>query len=93
MPVRIQRRRAKGWKNVTNAIYVGRPTKWGNPYQCKNFTRSMAVGLFRDLVKKWPKEILEPLRGHDLCCWCPLTDKDGDPVDCHADVLLEFANK
>jgi uncharacterized protein DUF4326 len=29
----------------------------------------------------------EVLRGHDLGCWCPL---DGD---CHADVLLELANR
>ena len=31
-PKRIQRRRAKGWKMPANAIYVGRPTVWGNPY-------------------------------------------------------------
>ena len=27
------------------------------------------------------------LRGHDLMCWCPL----GSP--CHANVLLEMANR
>ena len=31
-PKRIQRIRAKGWKMPANAIYVGRPTVWGNPY-------------------------------------------------------------
>src|SRR5438132_14274915 len=31
-PKRIQRSRAKGWKIPANAIYVGRPTVWGNPY-------------------------------------------------------------
>lgn len=30
---------------------------------------------------------LEPLRGHDLACWCPLDQP------CHADVLLELANR
>ena len=30
---------------------------------------------------------LPELRGHDLACWCPL---DGP---CHADVLLELANR
>jgi hypothetical protein len=30
---------------------------------------------------------LEPLRGHDLACWCDLS------VPCHADVLLELANQ
>ncbi len=31
-PKRIQRSRAKGWKMPANAIYVGRPTVWENPY-------------------------------------------------------------
>lgn len=45
MPVRIQRKRTRGWKTPLctcgcgkPAIYVGRPTKWGNPfkvYRCK----------------------------------------------------------
>ncbi|MFD6517632.1 DUF4326 domain-containing protein [Rhodococcus sp. NPDC060176] len=30
-PNRIQRKRTKGWKMPENAVYVGRPTKWGNP--------------------------------------------------------------
>ena len=32
-PVRIQRKRTKGWKMPPNTVYVGRPTKWGNPYK------------------------------------------------------------
>lgn len=32
MPKRIQRKRTKGWKMPAGAIYVGRPTRWGNPY-------------------------------------------------------------
>jgi len=32
MPKRIQRKRTKGWKMPEGAIYVGRPTKWGNPF-------------------------------------------------------------
>lgn len=31
MPQRIQRKRTKGWRMPAGAIYVGRPTKWGNP--------------------------------------------------------------
>lgn len=30
---RIQRKRTKGWKMPENTIYVGRPTKWGNPFK------------------------------------------------------------
>jgi len=32
MPQRIQRRRIKGWRMPEGAVYVGRPTVWGNPY-------------------------------------------------------------
>lgn len=31
--------------------------------------------------------VLADLRGHDLACWCPLNSP------CHADVLLELANR
>lgn len=32
-PKRIQRQRTKGWKMPEGAIYVGRPSRWGNPYR------------------------------------------------------------
>lgn len=32
MPQRIQRRRTKGWRAPERSVYVGRPSKWGNPY-------------------------------------------------------------
>lgn len=31
-PRRIQRSRAKGWQMPEGAVYVGRPSPWGNPY-------------------------------------------------------------
>jgi hypothetical protein len=37
---------------------------------------------FPDSFERW----IEPLRGRDLACWCPLDQP------CHADVLLEVAN-
>lgn len=33
MPERIQRKRSKGWKMPDNMVYVGRPTKYGNPFK------------------------------------------------------------
>lgn len=33
MPKRIQRKRTRGWRMPKNSVYVGRPTKWGNPFQ------------------------------------------------------------
>lgn len=37
-------------------------------------------------------EIRQHLAGKDLACWCRLVDDQGQPVPCHADVLLEIAN-
>lgn len=31
-PVRVQRKRSKGWRMPDNTVYVGRPTIWGNPH-------------------------------------------------------------
>lgn len=39
-PIRIQRRRTKGWTAPGNTVYVGRPTRWGNPYQVVPVRRS-----------------------------------------------------
>ncbi len=33
MPVRIQRRRTAGYRMPEGAVYVGRPTRWGNPFK------------------------------------------------------------
>lgn len=49
-----------------------------------------AVDSFRATLRTVLKQepgLLEPLRGKNLACWCA----PGDP--CHADVLLEYANK
>jgi len=32
MAVRIQRKRTKGWRMPEGAVYVGRPSRWGNPF-------------------------------------------------------------
>jgi uncharacterized protein DUF4326 len=37
--------------------------------------------------RQWMRDNAHLLRGKDLACWCPL----GEP--CHADVLLEMANR
>ena len=85
-------RRTKGWRKPENVIYVGRPTRWGNPYSVEEFGREEAIRLFRTLFQqtsdvKYPVDSVMELRGKDLGCWCPL-DKN-----CHADVLLEIANR
>ncbi len=98
MPVRIQRRRSKGWKMPANTIYVGRGSKWGNPFKIGvnsindgweiNLSREAAVDCYRNWVTRSVNSLSpELLRGKNLACWCPLDQ------ECHADVLLEIANE
>lgn len=42
-PRRIQRSRARGWKMPADAVYVGRPTKWGNPFKVTDACASFAA--------------------------------------------------
>lgn len=115
-PKRIQRRRTKGWRMPLHAVYVGRPTKWGNPFQVKSagdgfWTVVDNNGVdYREPLTGWadkdyavlksvrlyfmdvkgelaPYPPLSELAGRDLVCWCPLDSP------CHADVLLELANR
>lgn len=43
-PKRIQRKREKGWVMPDGAVYVGRPTRWGNRYRT-------AVDVDRDVME------------------------------------------
>jgi hypothetical protein len=103
-PQRIQLSRRKGWRKPANTVVVARPSRWGNPYKvapafesqgCRisAITPQIAVQLFREnwerRLRQWPsaRTSLEALRGKNLACWCAL-DRP-----CHADVLLELANR
>lgn len=99
MAKRIQRKRTKGWRMPEGAVYVGRPTIWGNRNDTRTFGPTLAVKLFEHDIDKgtagWPgigkaltpEMICEELAGKDLACWCPLDQP------CHADVLLRLANQ
>ena len=101
MPRRIQRKRSAGWRMPEGAVYVGRPTKWGNPFMPQRDSdycpkaQSMLLEWAADVYRDWlqlPEQaelvtaIRTELRGKDLACWCPVGQS------CHADVLLEIAN-
>lgn len=91
MPVRIQRRRTKGWRMPSNTVFVGRPGIWGNPYIAEHPNEAAeAVRLYREwiltLIRRGYNHDLNFLRGKNIACWCPV----GAP--CHGDVLLELAN-
>ena len=81
-----------------DAVYIGRPTKWGNPYshlegqslaEYKVATREEAVERFEQYLLSHP-ELLEAakkeLRGKDVVCWCA-------PKSCHGHILVKYANQ
>lgn len=114
-PQRVQRQRTKGWRMPANTIYVGRGSKWGNPYQViRDQNGGWNVQLGRENLPLGPtglrggaqgdavdryrralladrhglrRDQLHELRGKNLACWCPLDQP------CHADVLLDLANR
>jgi hypothetical protein len=93
-PKRIQRSRAKGWKMPANAIYVGRPTVWGNPYVVgselmngETLTAEKAVELYEQhLADNFSeRDIRHCLHDKDLACSCALDEP------CHACRSYHFA--
>ncbi len=104
-PIRIQLSRKKGWRMPPNTVKVDRSTKWGNPWSL-GAGRSQLVSWFRRDIEQellsptpidayyppscrlhWIAHNVQMLRGKNLACWCPLDQP------CHADVLLELANR
>lgn len=104
-PIRIQLSRAKGWRMPANTVKVDRSTRWGNPFvtgrdgtqaECVDLYCKMLRGLIcisrapsfeeQKAARSFVLANLESIRGKNLACWCRKSP-------CHADVLLELANK
>jgi hypothetical protein len=71
------------------AVYIGRPSKWGNPYEIgRDGDRDHVIMRYKEYLKKHP-ELIEAakreLKGKSLLCWCA-------PQRCHGDVLFTVAN-
>ncbi|WP_036384005.1 DUF4326 domain-containing protein [Muricauda sp. MAR_2010_75] len=78
-------------------VYIGRPSKWGNPFSHKEGTlakfkvtsREKAVEQYREWITngkgKHLLKDLHELKGKILGCWC-------HPQKCHGDVLVELVN-
>lgn len=74
--------------DVPGAVYVGRPTKWGNPVSVNDDTpRGQAIIAFLDHLRARPDLVegaRKELAGRDLICWCA-------PRPCHAEVWRHVA--
>ena len=77
-----------GKTSTETKVYVGRPSKWGNPFALgRDDSRSEVISKYRcwvvtqtDLMNS-----LDELRGKALICWCA-------PLACHAEVLRDLPN-
>ena len=74
-------------KKSTFDIYIGRPSKRGNPF--KNGAKEENIQNYETWIKSKP-ELLEQakaeLRGKVLACWCA-------PKECHGHILSRIANE
>ncbi len=76
-------------EDKTGCVYIGRPTKWGNPFKIgPHGNREEVIAKYRQWIKTQPQLIdkaRKELKGKNLLCYCY-------PFPCHGDVLLEVAN-
>jgi len=74
-------------------VYIGRPSKFGNPFSHKErtkakfkvSTREEAIEQFERWIITQPELMkdLKELKGKVLGCWCK-------PLSCHGDVLIRL---
>lgn len=84
------------FKKYPYDVYIGRPSKWGNPFsrkpglaQYRVATRAEALNKHRAWVLAQPdfiKQIKKELAGKTLGCWCD------NPNACHGLILWQLAN-
>lgn len=78
-----------GKRSSATQLYIGRPSKWGNPFVIgRDGSRADVIAKYRAWIVARPAlmNALDELRGRDLICWCA-------PLACHGDVLIELANR
>lgn len=106
MPKRIQRKRTKGWRMPEGAVYVGRPSSWGNPFQVGepfryfSLTHGWRVGVIGS-VKHAATEFRIYLAGRIDMHEQVRRELGGKDLACwcppeqacHADALLDLANE
>jgi hypothetical protein len=86
----------KNYSKDDNCVYIGRGSKWGNPFshlsiskaQYKVKTRKEAIEAYQKWIRTQPHlmESLHELIGKTLLCFCK-------PQSCHGDVLADLVEE
>jgi hypothetical protein len=76
-------------------VYIGRPSKWGNPFSHKEGTKALyKVATVEEAIEEYEAwlqhrgnllDALPELKDKTLGCWCK-------PGPCHGDVLARLAD-
>lgn len=83
--------RVKHLKKVvhdSSCVYIGRPTKWGNPFIIgRDGNREEVIRLYEEWIQENISLLrdLRELKGKTLLCWC-------HPLACHGSVLAEIVD-
>lgn len=77
-------------------VYIGRPSKWGNPFSHREGTLAEwrvgsveeAIQCYEGFIRSSPVLLadLNELKGKVLGCWCK-------PGPCHGDVLVRLVDE
>lgn len=75
-------------RKTPHDVYIGRPSKWGNPFVIdtnKGTGRAGVIAKYKDYVRRQPDLMaaLPELKGKVLGCWCA-------PKACHGDALIQL---
>ncbi|TIL97281.1 MAG: DUF4326 domain-containing protein, partial [Mesorhizobium sp.] len=71
--------RIVGKATAPGRVYIGRPSKWGNPFVIgRDGSREEVIEKYRAWLASQPEllDALDELGGRDLVCWCA-------PQGCH----------
>jgi hypothetical protein len=93
------------FKKYQHDVYIGRPSKWSNPYTHKDLNKTHAkyqVSSRKEAIESYERHLkdsglikdIEELRGKILGCWCCNKPSDGSEKNflCHGQVLAKYLN-
>ena len=93
------------FKKYPHDVYIGRPSKWANPYTHKDLDRTLAkfqVSSRKEAIEGYENHLnesglikdIDELRGKILGCWCCNKPADGSEKNflCHGQVLAKYLN-
>lgn len=80
---------ARDLTTTDEVVFIGRPSKWGNPFRIGwDGSRAQVIEQYRHWIRTQPHlmDALSELSGMTLVCFCK-------PLACHGDVLADLVEE